>query len=78
MPELSHGLNIRVVRQMLADWQAEPLAAMFSADGTAFIAMWDFIPPGEVGGERLRLTFINDELEHWGPPSEGRVPPFFT
>jgi len=77
-PQLSRGLSLRAVRILLPHWQAEPLAARFSDDRSSYITIWDFIPPPDLDTPPLRLTFINDKLETWGPPSPGGAPTLFT
>ena len=78
MPNLSRGLNLKTVRRMLTGWQGDPVAATFSEDRKSFITIWDFVRAEQADAERLRLTFINDELEHWGPPSAVATLPFFS
>ena len=75
-PKLSKGMSLNSVRRALPDWQAEPLVATFSEDRRSYITIWDFIPPPESGHDRLRLTFINYELDHWGNPARGGVQTF--
>ena len=54
------------------------MVAKFSDDRRSYITIWDFIPPAGFGADPLRLTFINYELEHWGPPSRGGATTLFV
>lgn len=74
-PELSRGLTLRAARKLLPGWAAEPLVAKFSDDRRSFVTIWDFTPPPDLDTDVLRLTFINDQLEHWGRPSVGGTTP---
>jgi len=77
-PKLTRGLSLAAVRRLLIDWQGEPMVAKFSDDRRSYITIWDFIPPAGFHADPLRLTFINYELEHWGPPSRGGATTLFV
>lgn len=68
--QLKAGMTLEQVKSALKNWRDEMPSAYLSSDRTHLFYTVDFLPPlGSMEG-RVRMTFDNGRLLHWGDPAD--------